>query len=193
MRFLAPLAALWFLACASPNAAGGGTAASPDAAAEVAADAVFAEAPFFQTDETTETFSDAAKLDAPKSGADVADSSSLDTASADALAPKDSTAEKEASFFQTDETSSESSGDTQTDVPNADSAKIDAADGDAGAATDAGPPAFGQEGAVCNAADTPPCDPSLKCCYPCGIPGCKSICKKPCTGPGCAGGCMMVP
>lgn len=39
------------------------------------------------------------------------------------------------------------------------------------------------------------CGPGLSCCYPCGIPGCMSVCEPSCTEgtPGCAGGCLLRP
>lgn len=53
-------------------------------------------------------------------------------------------------------------------------------------------------GAVCVSADGGPidgvCGTGLVCCYPCGIPGCDSVCQAPCDGgPGCEGGCPLLP
>ncbi len=78
----------------------------------------------------------------------------------------------------------------------ASSASPDTGEADAGgvdAPTDASDVVYGQVGAVCGQDGSPPCDPELVCCYPCGIPGCQNQCTVPCTGVECVGGCMAVP
>ena len=52
----------------------------------------------------------------------------------------------------------------------------------------------GGEGEVCNQYRS--CIDELACCYPCGIPGCESMCTVPCDDrvePYCFRGCYLYP
>ena len=51
-----------------------------------------------------------------------------------------------------------------------------------------------EEGEVCEGTEEE-CGPGLTCCYPCGVPGCESVCTPTCreTDPGCMDGCVAHP